>query len=572
MQATITAIAIYALKAALTLALLYTPYILFMRKETLFGTNRTTLLLALLLSFAIPCIDIPALHIDLPFVQEYESVAANITFEEPQRAILAEETTTAEVKSMTLGEAVYYFLSLPYIVITLVVAAKKIVELARIRRNIRRGTLWKEEKEEYTIYCHAGETAPYSWMKNIVISQEDYEKFGKEIILHEEGHIRHRHSWDMLLISAAESLQWFNPFVHMLATDLKDLHEFQADAYVLQRENNSKKYQMLIIKKAVGHASYTLANSFNHSKNLKKRITMMLKKKSNPVRCATALYILPAAALTLSLFASPQETVGNNLADDPVSVHKSSETFEKNDTTEERIYKVCEKLPEFPGGTKALLKFLGENTKYPEEARKNGKEGRAFIQFVISTDGSVCDVKVVKSAGDESLDNEAMRVIASMPKWEPGTQGGEKVRVQYTLPVAFHINKPQSEKSATENPVKNQVAIPKDAKKNDIIYEVCEKQPEFPGGAFALMKFLRDNIKYPEEARKDTIQGKAHIQFVVNTDGSICDIKVAKSAGNESLDKEAVRVVASMPKWEPGTQSGEKVRVRFVLPITYRLQ
>ena len=572
MQATITAIAIYALKAALTLALLYTPYILFMRKETLFGTNRTTLLLALLLSFAIPFIDIPALHIDHPFVQEYESVAANITFEEPQGAILAKETTTAEVKSMTLREAVYYFLCLPYIVITLVVAAKKIVELARIKRNIRRGTLWKEEKEEYTIYCHAGETAPYSWMKNIVISQEDYEKFGKEIILHEEGHIRHRHSWDMLLISAAESLQWFNPFVHMLATDLKDIHEFQADAYVLQRENNSKKYQMLIIRKAVGHASYTLANSFNHSKNLKKRITMMLKKKSNPMRCATALYILPAAALTLSLFASPQETVGNNLADEPVSVHKSSETFEKNDTTEERIYKVCEKAPEYPGGTKALLKFLGENTKYPEEALKNGKEGRAFIQFVISTDGSVCDVKVVKSAGDESLDNEAMRVIASMPKWEPGTQGGEKVRVQYTLPVAFHINKPQSEQGATENPLKVQMTIPEDAKRSDVIYEVCEKAPEFHGGAVALMKFLRDNIKYPEEARKDTIQGKAFVQFVVNTDGSICDIKVAKSAGNESLDKEAMRVVSTMPKWKPGTQDGKNVNVRFCLPIMFRLQ
>ena len=543
-----------------------------MRKETLFGTNRTTLLLALLLSFAIPCIDIPALHIDLPFVQEYESVAANITFDEPQRAILAKETTTAEVKSMTLGESVYYFLCLPYIVITLVVAAKKIVELARIRRNIRRGTLWKEEKEEYTIYCHAGETAPYSWMKNIVISQEDYEKFGKEIILHEEGHIRHRHSWDMLLISAAESLQWFNPFVHMLATDLKDIHEFQADAYVLQRENNSKKYQMLIIRKAVGHASYTLANSFNHSKNLKKRITMMLKKKSNPVRCATALYILPAAALTLSLFASPQETVGNNLADEPVSVHKSSETFVQSDTVEGKIFQVCEKLPEYPGGIKALFEFLRKNTKYPEEALKNDKEGRAIIQFVINTDGSVCNVKVVRSAGDESLDKEAVRVISSMPKWEPGTQGGEKVRVQYTLPVAFFTKKPQGEQGATENPKKIQVTIPADAKKSDVIYEVCEKQPQFPGGTVELMKYLSRNIKYPEEARKDTIQGRAYVQFVVNTDGSICDVKVAKSAGNESLDKEAMRAITSMPKWEPGTQGGEKVRVRFTLPITFRLQ
>ncbi len=499
MQATITAIAIYALKAALTLALLYTPYILFMRKETLFGTNRTTLLLALLLSFAIPFIDIPALHIDLPFVQEYESVAANITFEEPQGAILAKETTTAEVKSMTLWETVYYFLCLPYIVITLVVAAKKIVELARIKRNIRRGTLWREEKEEYTIYCHAGETAPYSWMKNIVISQEDYEKFGKEIILHEEGHIRHRHSWDMLLISAAESLQWFNPFVHMLATDLKDIHEFQADAYVLQRENNSKKYQMLIIRKAVGHASYTLANSFNHSKNLKKRITMMLKKKSNPVRCATALYILPAAALTLSLFASPQETVGNNLADEPVSVHKSSETFEKNDTTEERIYKVCEKMPEFPGGEKALENYLSITMDSPTGAVKLQSP---VVQFVVNTDGSVNNVKIVKSTGNAEIDKGVIKYVSIMPKWTPGTQSGKKVRVELTRPFNF--------KTLT-NDKKEQAEVVKTAAvsltTNSEIYEICEKSPEFPDGMTALMKYLATNTHYPDDAREKNIQG-----------------------------------------------------------------
>ena len=336
MQAIITAAAVYALKASIALALLYTPYILFMRKETLFGTNRTTLLLALLLSFAIPFIDIPALHIDIPAAEEIEYFAENISIGEAQ-PVVQPTTATVVTKQINVQDAIYYFLCLPYIIVMLIVVAKKIYELYRINKNIRRGTLWRDDRDDYTIYCHAGETAPYSWMKNIVISQEDYEKFGKEIILHEEGHIRHRHSWDMLLISAAESLQWFNPFVHMLATDLKDIHEFQADAYVLQREKNSKKYQMLIIRKAVGHASYTLANSFNHSKNLKKRITMMLKKKSNPVRCATALYILPAAALTLSLFASPEETVGNNLPTEKTSLYKSSETFEKNDTTEERI-------------------------------------------------------------------------------------------------------------------------------------------------------------------------------------------------------------------------------------------
>lgn len=438
MQTIITAVALYALKAAIALALLYTPYILFMRKETHFSTNRTTLLLAMLLSLATPFIDIPALHIEAPFIAGSKLAETFIQITAPQGSIMVEQGEE-NIKMLTMEDAVYYFLSLPYIIITLIVAARRAIEIFTIRRNIKRRALWREEREGYTIYCHASTTLPYSWMRSIVISQEDYKNFGKEIILHEEGHIRHRHSWDMLLLAAIETLQWFNPFVHILATDLKDVHEFQADAYVLQREDNSKNYQLLIIRKAVGHASYTLANSFNHSNNLKKRITMMLKKKSNPVRCATALYILPAAALTLSLFAPPQETVGSNLVTEPASVHKSSETFAKSDTIEQKIYNVVEQVAKYPGGTYAMFKYLATNMRYPEDAKNEKKEGRSYIKFVIDTDGSLSNIKVMKSSGHESLDKEAMRVVAAMPKWQPAIQGGEKVKSNFVIPVQFRL-------------------------------------------------------------------------------------------------------------------------------------
>ncbi len=561
MQAIITAAAVYALKAAITLALLYTPYILFMRRETHFRTNRTTLLLAMLLSFAIPCIDIPALHIDIPATEEYEYLAETISIGKQQSTTLP-STATIETKQMSPQDAIYYFLCLPYIIVTLIVAAKKLVELFRITRNIKRGTLWTDEKRDYTIYCHATETAPYSWMRSIVISQEDYEKFGKEIILHEEGHIRHRHSWDILLLAATESLQWFNPFVHMLSTDLKDLHEFQADAYVLKRKKDVKSYSMLIIRKAVGHASYTLANSFNHSK-LKKRITMMLKKRSNPVRCATALYILPAAALTLSLFASPEETVGNNLPTEKTSLYKSSETFAQNDTTSEIIYKVCEKMPEFPGGEEALENYLSITMDSPTGAVKLQN---AVVQFVINSDGSVSNVKVVKSTGHAEIDKGVIKHVSSMPKWTPGTQSGKKVRVELTRPYKLKI---------LTNDKKEQAEVVKTAAvsltTNIETYDMCEKMPEFPGGTVALMNFLALNTKYPADAREEKAEGRAIIKFVVNADGSVSNISVAKSTGNESLDKEAMRVVSLMPKWKPGTQDGKNVNVRFAVPIAFRL-
>ncbi|MBQ3539951.1 MAG: energy transducer TonB [Bacteroidaceae bacterium] len=106
----------------------------------------------------------------------------------------------------------------------------------------------------------------------------------------------------------------------------------------------------------------------------------------------------------------------------------------------------------------------------------------------------------------------------------------------------------------------------------ETIYQVVEQQPEFPGGMRALMKYLQDNIKYPRISRENNSQGKAYVNFVVNTDGSIQDVEIMKSTSDIYLDKEAVRVVEAMPRWNPGKQAGKAVRVRFTLPVTFRLQ
>ena len=106
----------------------------------------------------------------------------------------------------------------------------------------------------------------------------------------------------------------------------------------------------------------------------------------------------------------------------------------------------------------------------------------------------------------------------------------------------------------------------------ETIYNVVEDQPEFPGGMQALMKYLKDNIKYPSISRQNNSQGRAYINFVVNTDGSITDVEVMKSTNDVYLDKEAVRVVSAMPKWKPGRQQGKTVRVKYTLPVMFRLQ
>ena len=566
METALTTIAGYALKMAATLSLLYIPYIFLLRRETHFGTSRTTLLAVLILSVAIPFIDIPQLHIDLamPFelpAQGIETAVAGM----PASVVENGEYISATVQDgISVKRLLYYALIVPYILVALIITLARIYQIARIRASIAKGTLWIEEKKEYTIHCHADATPPYSWMRHIVISQDDYNRYGKEIVLHEEGHITRRHSWDMLLLTAVETIQWFNPFVHMLGNDLKDVHEYEADAYVLQRTENTKEYQMLIIKKAVDHASYTLANSFNHS-NLKKRITMMLKKKSNPWRGATALYLLPATALALGLFASPQKATGTeSIEPTTVAYGKVSETAEINDTIQEQIYQVVENMPEFPGGMTGLMKYLRDNIKYPDEARKQNKQGRCFVRFVVETDGSISDVTIQVSAGDESLDKESMRVVSAMPKWKPGTQRGEAVRVQFTLPVTYRLD-PATQ---TNSDASDKAAQAPESEDKEKIYTVVENMPQYPGGIEAVMKYLGKENKHI--SADDNKEGKIIATMVIEPDGRVNLVSVAGKDKN-SIDKEAIRKLYGMPKWKPGTQGGKAVRTRITLPIDFSL-
>ena len=193
------------------------------------------------------------------------------------------------------------------------------------------------------------------------------------------------------------------------------------------------------------------------------------------------------------------------------------------------------------------------------------------MQFVVKSDGNVDYVQIAKTSGSKVLDDEAVRVVKSMPRWTPAKQDGENVSSMLTLPVAFKLGDvPTVAVDAPEG--KNEVVDVKITAVDEEIYQVVEQVPEFKGGMDALMKYLSSNINYPQEAKDKNIQGKSLIRFVVEKDGSITDVEVARSSGNDLLDQESMRVVKSMPKWNPGKQSGRAVRTRFVLPVMFRLQ
>ena len=346
------------------------------------------------------------------------------------------------------------------------------------------------------------------------------------------------------------------------------------------------------------------------------------------------------------------------------------------------IYNTVDVMPEFPGGAEAMMNYIAKNVKYPEEAKEKNISGRVFVQFVIEKDGSVSNVKVLRSIGG-GCDEESVRVVKAMPKWKPGTVKGQPVRVFYNLPLNFKLDDGESAKkgnglqgttwegtgkgtkdktnytanmtmeiesatsgyfvmtvkaekkgktevvfedvgvpftytfdgksmgsinptnpdgsSMTEEPMppygfsidskgnmtvnfydlKEDVGIekvvfqknqPVAGKKtdDDKIWDTPETMPEYPGGMAALSSFLSENIVYPDEAKEKEIGGRVMVQYVIEKDGSVTEVKVMKGV-NPLLDAEAIRVVKAMPKWKPGTVNGKSVRVKYVLPIVFKL-
>ena len=304
-------------ESAIALALLYIPYTLTLRKEHFFRQNRLTLIVILLLSLALPFCDFHALHpgnllpqttpeivptaMEEPQPMRYptaEPIAFGAT-DAPQQVAFTEQGSSP----ISFMEAIPY-LCILYIIGVLVAIAIRLGQFIRMDRLIRRGCLWSDCEDGITIYCHASDIAPYSWMRRIVISQHDYDNHRHEILLHERGHVLCRHSWDILLLILVQTVQWYNPFAYMLGASLRDVHEYEADDYVLRQGVSASQYQILLLKTAVGNSAYSFANNFNHSK-IKSRIVMMKNKKSNPWRRCKALCILPLILVSLSLFATP---------------------------------------------------------------------------------------------------------------------------------------------------------------------------------------------------------------------------------------------------------------------------
>ena len=278
---------IYQGKAAIALAVFYMFYRLLLSKETFHRLNRIVLLGTAALSFALPfCVITLRKVVVLPAMTASSDTIIGD---------LAETATMVPEASQPVWPIILCSIFATGALAVLINAAISIIS---IRRIISNGSVLTLESGEILIVTET-DTAPFSWMKYIVISREDYESGREQILTHEKAHIALRHSWDILFVDMITAVQWFNPAIWMLKADLRALHEFEADDAVLQSGANIKEYQYLLIRKAVSKSGYSVANSFNHS-TLKARITMMLNKKSSRMSVWKALYVIPLVGISLA--------------------------------------------------------------------------------------------------------------------------------------------------------------------------------------------------------------------------------------------------------------------------------
>ena len=456
---------VYILKSSVCLVVFYLFYRLLLSRETFHRFNRVALLSILLLSCLLPLVEVT--------VEEQTEVHQTMMTLE-QWLMLADMMNTADATDLQVEEVTVTWIQvalLVYLAGILLFALRNgysLLKLGGLLKSGRKENLSKyiDEGEKVTLIVHDRDIAPFSWMKYIVISEKDLDENGREILIHELAHIQNRHSWDLLVADICIFFQWFNPASWLLKQELQNIHEYEADETVIEKGVDAKQYQLLLIKKAVGTRLYSMANSFNHSK-LKKRITMMLKEKSNPWAKLKYLYILPVAAIAVTAFARPEisetaeeisavkvndltaivEAKAIKSTEESVQISTvSQDTVKVNYVPTEvsrklqgtAVFEVVEEMPEFPGGVDAMMEYLQKELRYPESAKEKGIQGRVTVQFIIDKEGNVTNSKVTRSV-DKDMDTEAIRLVKAMPKWKPGMQKGKAVAVKYTVPVVFRL-------------------------------------------------------------------------------------------------------------------------------------
>ena len=423
---------IYLLQVNLGIILFYALYKLICTRDTLFNSRRLILMLALILPFIIPLIDIRE------WMETRDSLVMLTNFDY--------STTIPEIIVGTAGTepgnqvfVISEWIKNIYIAGILALSVRLIVQAISLYMIILRTP--EKTVNGIRIKCMKDKSGPFSFFNWIFLNPDNVkEEEMNEILTHEMAHVRQKHSIDVIISELVNICCWINPFAWLMKREVRLNLEFLADRKVMDAGFATKSYQYHLLGLTYNH-KYGLSNNFNFS-HLKQRIIMMNKKKTNGAgHIKYALFAIPAFALLLAgnISCSSEATKTDDVKEKAATVKPDAVEvpIDKPATTDE-TFAVVEQMPEFPGGMKELMTYLKDNIKYPKAAQDKKVEGRVIVQFVIEKDGTPTEFNVLRSV-DPDLDKEALRVLGNMPKWKPGMQKGQAVRVKYTVPVSFKL-------------------------------------------------------------------------------------------------------------------------------------
>ncbi|MFC6097118.1 M56 family metallopeptidase [Flavobacterium qiangtangense] len=407
----------FLIKSSVCLLLLLSIYQLFLEQEKMSIFNRFYLLGSLIFSLAIPFI---SFEIQIEAIKTVNLNAIEIF---PSSSVIAEKKTNyLPISLWTI-----------YGIITSIFAFRFCRNCYVFFRKINSNPTQKFEGA--TLILVEEKILPHTFLNYIFINKNDYEnrKIEGELFTHELTHVRQKHTLDVLFIEILKTIFWFNPLLIFYKKAIQLNHEFLADEKVVISYNNVPFYQSLLLEKASWNSNFYLASNLNFLVT-KKRLIMMTKTTSQSRALLKKLAVVPVLAGLV--FISCSENVGDKTpAEAKVVEVKPGEKVEPNTLPETDIYTSVETLPEFPGGLEAFGKYVQKEFKIPEDFVG---EGNVLVSFIVETDGSLSDIKVIKDLGFGTKE-EALRMMSKSPKWSPGIQDGKPVRVAYNLPIRLKI-------------------------------------------------------------------------------------------------------------------------------------
>lgn len=513
----------YTFESGVAMVLMYMAYKWLLAGTTFYRMNRALILMIIAASWVIPAA-VGLLKI---------SGAPEIEIGAPIPVNVVAETVTSG-SSAASGFGWKEWLCVAYIAGAAGVSVFVAYGTAKMMRTIRRGR--HERCGKYTLVISASAYAPFSWGRYIVIRPQDCDKHKEMIIAHEASHLKHYHWVDLLIAQVNVILQWYNPEAWLLKSELKAVHEYQADAAA--GAENMKKYQLMLLKKAVGSSFPTLADSLNHSQ-LKTRLTMMLKPKSKSAR-RLAVLTLPAVAVA-AVFTLSMPMVADALA-------------------EIRTARI-------PGIS--ISEGKGNKSDAPVQIAGANELTDADSATAVTQQGDASELPLTTSAN--LFDNAEKEADEKAPAYFVNDE-----------PLKGDINSISPDQIESMTIVKNDPAYPegkimiflKGYKKllgeTSNSYAAPAKLAEFKGGQKAMMEFLSENIQWPEGVTVEKPE-RVIVQFTVGKDGSVSDPEI-KRGRNPKLDQEALRVVKLMNgHWIPATnEEGEAIATSFVLPVNFK--